>query len=70
VLTVSNVEAARVGEQAAQGGFVLHELTPERGSLEEAFMELTRESVEYGGGGSAPLAESQAVVPQPQGETR
>jgi ABC-2 type transport system ATP-binding protein len=48
LLTVANLEAARVGQLAAAGGFVLHELTPRRGSLEEAFMELTRESVEYG----------------------
>jgi ABC-2 type transport system ATP-binding protein len=48
MLTVSNLEAPRIGELAAAGGFVLHELTPRRGSLEEAFMELTRDSVEYG----------------------
>jgi ABC-2 type transport system ATP-binding protein len=48
VLTVTDLESARVGELAAAGGFVLHELTPRRGSLEEAFMELTRGSVEYG----------------------
>ena len=34
-------------------GFVLHELTPKRSSLEEAFMELTRDTVEYGAGGAA-----------------
>jgi ABC-2 type transport system ATP-binding protein len=50
LLTVTNLEAARIGELSAEGGFVLHELTPRRGSLEEAFMELTRESVEYGAG--------------------
>ncbi|MCW2947321.1 MAG: transporter related [Actinoallomurus sp.] len=50
LLTVTNLEAARIGELSAAGGFVLHELTPRRGSLEEAFMELTRESVEYGAG--------------------
>jgi ABC-2 type transport system ATP-binding protein len=70
VLTVRNMDAARVGELAAQGGFVLHELTPKRGSLEEAFMELTRESVEFGGGGAVPAAEPQLAVPQPQGEAR
>jgi ABC-2 type transport system ATP-binding protein len=48
LLTVANLDAARVGQLAAAGGFVLHELTPRRGSLEEAFMELTRDSVEYG----------------------
>jgi ABC-2 type transport system ATP-binding protein len=70
LLTVTNMEAPRVGELAAQGGFVLHELTPKRGSLEQAFMELTRESVEYGGGGTDPIAEVQPAVPQPQGEAR
>ncbi|TDC78307.1 ATP-binding cassette domain-containing protein [Actinomadura sp. 7K507] len=47
LLSVTNMEAPRVGELAAAQGLVLHELTPTRGSLEEAFMELTRESVEY-----------------------
>jgi ABC-2 type transport system ATP-binding protein len=47
-LSVTQMEAARVGELAAAAGMVLHELTPQHGSLEEAFMELTRESVEYG----------------------
>lgn len=47
-LSVANMEAAHIGEVAAAGGLVLHELTPRRGSLEAAFMELTRESVEYG----------------------
>jgi ABC-2 type transport system ATP-binding protein len=77
LLTVRNMEAARVGELAAAGGFVLHELTPKRGSLEEAFMELTRESVEYGGSAGTPAPESAAVpeprgeaVPEPQGEAR
>lgn len=51
VLTVTHMEAPRVGELAAAEGVVLHELTPKRGSLEAAFMELTRESVEYGAGG-------------------
>ena len=78
LLSVTNMEAARIGELAAAGGFVLHELTPRRGSLEEAFMELTRDSVEYGGTAGAPapavpepqvLREAQAT-PEPQGETR
>ncbi len=45
--TVVDMEAARIGELAAAEGLVLHELTPTRGSLEDAFMELTRDSVEY-----------------------
>jgi ABC-2 type transport system ATP-binding protein len=44
---IFNLDAAAVGELAASNGVVLHELTPMRASLEEAFMELTRDSVEY-----------------------
>jgi ABC-2 type transport system ATP-binding protein len=49
-LSVCGVEAARVGELAAAHQITLHELTPERASLEEAFFELTEASVEYRGG--------------------
>jgi ABC-2 type transport system ATP-binding protein len=47
-LVVTGMEAARIGELAASGQVVLHELTPRLASLEEAFMELTADSVEYG----------------------
>src|ERR1022692_4333011 len=47
-LRVTGLEAPRIGELAAAGAIVLHELTPQRGSLEEAFMELTADSVEFG----------------------
>jgi ABC-2 type transport system ATP-binding protein len=50
-LSVSGLEAPRVGELAAAHGIVLHELTPQLASLEEAFLELTAGSVEYTGGG-------------------
>ena len=40
-------EAERIGELAARHGIVLHELSPQQASLEEAFMRLTAESVEY-----------------------
>lgn len=46
-LTVDGLEASRIGELAAGAGIVLHELTPQRASLEEAFMELTHDAVEY-----------------------
>ncbi|QFG19889.1 ABC transporter ATP-binding protein [Actinomadura sp. WMMB 499] len=55
-LTVANLEAPRIGELAAAEGLVLHELTPRRGSLEDAFMELTRDTVEYGAPGAAGAA--------------
>lgn len=40
-------DAAAVGAIAAQAGVVLHELTPMDASLEEAYMALTRDDVEY-----------------------
>ena len=46
-LVVSGLDAARIGELAAAAGVVLHELAPQRASLEEAFMELTQDSVEF-----------------------
>jgi len=46
-LRVSGLEASAIGQAAADTSVVLHELTPQRASLEEAFMELTRDSVEY-----------------------
>ncbi|GAA2666217.1 MULTISPECIES: ABC transporter ATP-binding protein [Actinosynnema] len=47
VLTVEGATGAEVGEVAAGHGVVLHELSPQRASLEEAFMQLTGDSVEY-----------------------
>ena len=47
VLEISGLSAEQVGEAAAANGIVLHELTPLQASLEEAFMELTRDEVEY-----------------------
>jgi ABC-2 type transport system ATP-binding protein len=52
-LTVTNLDAARIGELAAGSGLVLHELTPHRGSLEQAFLDLTHDSVEYANRGSS-----------------
>jgi ABC-2 type transport system ATP-binding protein len=47
VLEVAGADAAAIGGLAARNGVVLHELTPLQASLEEAFMELTQESVEF-----------------------
>jgi len=49
-LEISGLSAQQVGETAAAHGIVLHELTPMQASLEEAFMELTREDVEFKAG--------------------
>jgi len=54
LLTVTGMEAARIGEIAAAKAVVLHELTP-MASLEEAFMELTSGSLEFGQHGPAPV---------------
>ncbi len=48
VLTVTGVPATRIGELAASAGIVLHELTPQLATLEEAFLELTSDSLEFG----------------------
>jgi ABC-2 type transport system ATP-binding protein len=46
-LTVAGLPAARIAGLAAERGLRLHELAPYRASLEEAFMELTRDAVDY-----------------------
>jgi ABC-2 type transport system ATP-binding protein len=48
VLIVTGMPAARIGELAASASLVLHELTPQLASLEEAFLELTSDSLEFG----------------------
>jgi ABC-2 type transport system ATP-binding protein len=49
-LTVRGVDEVAIGDLAASRNFVLHELSPQTASLEEAFMELTEGSLEYRGG--------------------
>ncbi|MEE4491205.1 ABC transporter ATP-binding protein [Streptomyces sp. BE230] len=51
-LTVTGLTAARIGELALHHRVLLHELTTLGASLEEAFMELTADSVEYIAGDS------------------
>jgi ABC-2 type transport system ATP-binding protein len=46
-LVVSGMDSDRIGEIAAANGIVLHELSPQTGSLEQAFMQITGDSVEY-----------------------
>ena len=49
-LTVSGLTSDQVGAIAFRDGITILELTPQRASLEEVFMDLTADSVEYGGG--------------------
>ena len=46
-LEVHGLTAEQVGDTAAAAGIVLHELTPQQASLEEAFMNLTRDELEF-----------------------
>jgi ABC-2 type transport system ATP-binding protein len=47
VLEVRGLAAERIGELASGASVVLHELTPLRASLEDAYMRLTGDAVEY-----------------------
>jgi ABC-2 type transport system ATP-binding protein len=60
VIEVEGLTAEQVGEVAAAHKIVLHELTPVQASLEEAFMELTRDEVEFKSGSD--LAESDELA--------
>jgi ABC-2 type transport system ATP-binding protein len=46
-LEVAGLTAAQIGDAAAERGIAVHELTPQQASLEEAFMDMTRDDVEY-----------------------
>lgn len=46
-LDIAGLTPARIGDIACEHAIALHELTPESGSLEDAYLALTGESVEY-----------------------
>jgi ABC-2 type transport system ATP-binding protein len=50
-VTIGGLSAEQVGQIAFDAGVVLYELTPQRASLEDVFMELTSDAVEYGSSG-------------------
>ena len=47
LLIVNGLTAPQIGELAARENVVLHELTPTVGTLEDAYMQLTADDVEY-----------------------
>ena len=59
LLEVRGLTAVQIGEAAAANQLVLHELTPQQASLEEAFMTLTRDDVEFK---AAELESEEAVL--------
>jgi ABC-2 type transport system ATP-binding protein len=61
VLDVDGLAAEQIGETAAANGIVLHELTPQQASLEDAFMELTSDDVEFRAGDPAPQPDKVAA---------
>jgi ABC-2 type transport system ATP-binding protein len=54
VLTVTGISAERVANLAADRRLPLYELTPHRASLEQAYLRLTRDAVEYSAGSRSP----------------
>jgi ABC-2 type transport system ATP-binding protein len=47
LLEVTGLTAADIGQAALDAGIVLHGLTPQEASLEEAFMTMTRDAVDF-----------------------
>jgi ABC-2 type transport system ATP-binding protein len=47
LLEVTGLTSAEIGDTAASAGIPVHELTPQQASLEEAFMTLTRDDIEF-----------------------
>jgi len=60
-LELGGITTDEVGDLAAANQLTVHELFAQRSSLEEAFMELTRESVEYHAGAPGSEAADTAV---------
>lgn len=58
-LTVSGIDSERVASLLAEGGVGFSELGAHRASLEEAYMELTRESVEFSAAAAAGATEGE-----------
>lgn len=56
-LLIDEVGTEQIGEIAAQHGIVLHELTAQRSSLEDAFIQMTSNAVEYQTGRGAASSE-------------
>lgn len=63
-LHVRGLAPERIGELAAANGLVLHELAPQTGSLEDAFLRLTAGAQEYRAA-AAPVAAAPPAGPPP-----
>jgi ABC-2 type transport system ATP-binding protein len=61
-LEVRGLTAKQIGDAAARRSIVLHELTPERASLEEAFMDVTRDEVQFHAADEPPRGADQVLA--------
>jgi ABC-2 type transport system ATP-binding protein len=61
-LAVTGITATAIGELAGTNGIFLHELSPQEVSLEEVYMELTHDSVEYRAGRPAATTSTPKVA--------
>ena len=61
-LRVQGLDASSIGELVGRNGHYLHELTLVRSSLEDAFMTLTADAVEYHAGGTTQGAASMSTA--------
>jgi len=65
-LAVSALSAETIGTRAGDAGIRLYELSPQMASLEEAFMELTQDSVEFHGlSADHPALHTTEILSQP-----
>ncbi|THG29517.1 ABC transporter ATP-binding protein [Naasia lichenicola] len=70
LLVVNGVPAPRLGELASSNGVILHELTPAAGTLEDAYLTLTQDEVEYHAGGPGAATPAAATAAMTEGATR
>ena len=59
---IRGLDAEQIGTAAAEHNIVLYELTPQHASLEEAFMELTRDALEFRADADAAAVEPQEAL--------
>jgi ABC-2 type transport system ATP-binding protein len=64
VLHVVGMDAPEIGDLARVMGVGLHELTPKRASLEAAFMDITRDSVQYSSAAPEVAEPLRALTPE------
>ena len=70
VMEITGSSPEAIGEAAAAAGIVLHELTPLHGSLEDAYMQLTADEVQYHSTPVGPAATGAPTHAQTEGNLR